>query len=71
MIIYGDGANDNRHLPSTEASLDELLMGEGGRADEASLCYYCYHCCYFYCADEASLSKLFLESEIEKEMIQK
>ena len=37
MIIYGDGANDNRHLPSTEASLDELLMGEGGRADEASL----------------------------------
>ena len=51
MIIYGDGANDNRHLPSTETSLDELLMGEGG------------------CADEASLSKVYLESESENETV--
>ena len=33
-----DGDNeDDRHLPSTETSLDELLVGEGGCADQASL----------------------------------
>ena len=33
-----DGDNeDDRHLPPTETSLDELLVGEGGCADQASL----------------------------------
>ena len=38
-ILYGD--NNDPNLPSTETSLDELLVGESGCADKASLSKVC------------------------------